>query len=92
MVRMILHSDGMKRTETENKVQSRLIKDFEKKGFYVVKLILTNKNGIPDLLLLKNGQAKFVEVKRDGCKPRELQKYRMDELRRLGFEVEVMDG
>jgi hypothetical protein len=58
----------------------------------VVKLILTNKSGIPDLLLLKDGKASFVEVKREGQKPRPLQEYRIKELRSLGFEVHVENG
>ena len=68
---------------------SRIIKRLEAEGYYVVKLILTNKPGIPDLLCLKNGKALFIEVKRPKEKPRPLQEYRMNELRNLGFECEV---
>ena len=39
--------------ELESKIQARIIKRLEAQGYYVVKLILTNKNGIPDLLVLK---------------------------------------
>lgn len=58
----------------------------------VVKLILTNKPGIPDLMLLKDGTASFIECKREGGKLRDLQKYRIEELRRLGFKVEVAES
>lgn len=75
--------------ELESKIQARIIKRLESEGYYVIKLILTNKNGIPDLLVLKDGRAFFVEVKRPGEKPRPLQEYRMNELRELGFECEV---
>ncbi|WP_257012913.1 VRR-NUC domain-containing protein [Prevotella intermedia] len=54
-----------------------------------MKLILTNKPGIPDLMLLKDGKAKFVEVKRPKEKPRPLQEYRIRELEALGFDVVV---
>jgi len=37
---------------SEQKVQSKRIKDLEKEGYYVIKLIKTNKNGIPDLIAL----------------------------------------
>lgn len=60
--------------ELESKIQARIIKRLEAQGYYVVKLILTNKNGIPDLLVLKDGKAFFVEVKRPGEKPRPLHK------------------
>ena len=58
--------------ELESKIQARIIKRLEAEGYYVVKLILTNKPGIPDLLCLKNGKASFIEVKRPEEKPRVL--------------------
>lgn len=58
----------------------------------VVKLTLTNKPGIPDLLLLKDGKASFIEVKRKGQKPRPLQQYRIKQLQELGFDVKVVQG
>lgn len=79
-------------SELESKVQSRLIKHYERQGYMVVKLILTNKPGIPDLMLLKDGTASFIECKREGGNPRDLQKYRIEELRSLGFKVEVADS
>ena len=82
----------MSKGELESKVQARLIKHYEKQGYMVVKLILTNKPGIPDLMLLKDGKASFIECKREGGKPRDLQKYRIEELRSLGFKVEVADS
>lgn len=64
----------------------------EAQGYYVVKLILTNKPGIPDLLCLKNGKAFFVEVKRPGEKSRPLQYHRINELKEMGFRCEVWDN
>lgn len=74
----------------ESKVQSRIIKRYEAQGWFVVKLMLTSKPGIPDLLCLKDGKAVFIEVKRPGEKPRPLQDYRINELRRMGFDVRVL--
>ncbi|OAV65648.1 VRR-NUC domain protein [Bacteroidales bacterium Barb6] len=73
----------------ESEIQRRIIQRLEADGWYVVKLILTNRPGIPDLMALKNGKAFFVEVKRPEQKARELQEYRMKELRGMGFECEV---
>ena len=72
-----------------SKHQSNVIKKLEADGWYVVKLIKTNKNGIPDLLCLRNGVAKFIECKEktDTLKP--LQAYRIKELKELGFEAIV---
>ncbi|MGL4519343.1 MAG: VRR-NUC domain-containing protein [Phocaeicola sp.] len=75
----------------ESSVQADIIKRYEKQGYYVIKLVSTNKNGIPDLLLLKDGKASFIEVKRKGGKPRPLQVYRMQELQERGFEVQLLD-
>ncbi len=74
----------------ESEIQAGIIKRLEKQGYYVVKLMLTNKSGIPDLLCLKDGKSLFVEVKRPSEKPRPLQEYRIKELRALGFEVQVL--
>jgi len=38
-----------------SKYQARIIKEFEAKGFGVIKLSKTNKNGIADLLVAKPG-------------------------------------
>ncbi len=37
---------------TEQQIQSKRIKELEDEGYYVIKLIKTNKNGIPDLLAI----------------------------------------
>lgn len=71
----------------EQQIQSKIIKSLERDGWYVVKLITTTKAGIPDLLCLKNGRAVFIEVKRPGGKVSELQRLRMAELLKQGFEV-----
>lgn len=70
---------------TEQQIQSKIIKKLEADGFYVIKLSMTNKPGIPDLIAIpKNSDVEFIEVKRDGCKPRPLQIYRIKELHKIG--------
>lgn len=75
---------------TETQIQAKIIDRYEKDGYMVVKLIQTNKNGIPDLLLLKAGIASFVEVKTETGRLSELQKYRIKQLEEKGFKVEVL--
>ena len=49
---------------TEQQIQSKKIKELEAEGYYVLKLINTNKNGIPDLVALhKSKGIKFFEIK-----------------------------
>ena len=49
---------------TEQQIQRKRIKQLESEGYYVLKLIKTNKNGIPDLLAIPPGcPVIFSEVK-----------------------------
>lgn len=76
---------------TESQYQSKLIKKLESEGWYVLKLISTNKVGIPDLLALKdNEKPYFIEVKGKKGILSELQKYRLKELKELNFKAEVL--
>jgi Holliday junction resolvase-like predicted endonuclease len=68
-------------------IQSGIIKDYETDGWYVIKLIQTNKNGMMDLILLKKSITAFAEIKQPGKEPTDLQKYRAEQLRKQGFEV-----
>jgi len=77
---------------TESQIQKKISDHYTKQGWLVVKLMKTNQNGIPDLMLLKDGITKFIEVKKPGGVISELQKYRIKQLRKLGFEAVVMDG
>jgi Holliday junction resolvase len=77
---------------TEQQIQSKIIKHFESKGFFVLKLIKTNKNGIPDLIAIKENRTKFIEVKKPGGVLSELQKYRIRELRKIGIDAVCFDG
>ena len=71
---------------TESKYQNKIIKEYESKGFFVLKLIKTNKNGIPDLLCLKKGHEPiFIEVKAKKGVVSKLQEYRIKELTECGF-------
>lgn len=75
---------------SEAKYQSKLIKLLEKEGYFVLKLIKTNINGIPDLLALKKGEEPyFIEVKGSKGKLSELQKYRLKQLKQHGFKAEA---
>jgi Holliday junction resolvase len=69
--------------------QRKLIKKLESQGYYVLKLISTNKTGIPDILALKPNDIKFIEVKGKTTPISELQKYRIKELINLGFDASI---
>jgi len=47
---------------TEQKIQKKRIDQLESEGYYVIKLIKTNKNGIPDLIAVRgDGSILFSE-------------------------------
>jgi Holliday junction resolvase len=74
---------------SEQQIQSKIIKQLEADGWYVLKLIKSNKNGIPDLVAFKENEFQFIEVKTEKGVLSELQKYRIKELQDLGFKVHV---
>ena len=77
-------------TKSEANYQARLVKKYEREGWEVIKLLKTNKNGYPDLLLLKPNEVRFVEVKALKGRLSKIQEYRIKDLRSKGFPVEVV--
>lgn len=76
----------------EKNIEHFLVREIEKKGGQALKFN-SSKNGMPDrLILMPGGKAYFVETKAPGEKPRPLQKKRISELRKLGFQVDVIDS
>lgn len=73
----------------ESKIQSKIIKNLEQDGYFVLKLIKTNKNGIPDLLVIKDGKCFFVEVKTLKGIVSEIQKYRIQELQKFNTVTKI---
>ena len=54
---------------TEQQIQKKRIDQLENQGYYVLKLIKTNKNGIPDLIAIpKNADVLFSEIKKTNGK------------------------
>ena len=80
-------------TMTEQQIQSKLIKELEQQGYYVIKLVKTNKNGIPDLIAIpKDSDVEFFEVKRYDGKVSPLQEFRIKELNNHGVKAVVFRG
>lgn len=74
----------------EQQIQAKRIKQLEEEGYYVIKLIKTNKNGIPDLIAIPpNSDVLFSEIKTPIGRLSELQKYRIEELKKHGVRTEV---
>lgn len=78
---------------TEQQIQKKRINQLEKEGYYVLKLVKTNKNGIPDVLgIHPDGRVIFSEIKTPNGKLSKIQEYRLKELDKYGFTTEVYRG
>ena len=76
----------------EASIERRLSRKVKAAGGLALKFTSPGWAGAPDrLVLLPGGKIVFVELKAPGRKPRPLQLKRHDELRALGFQVEVID-
>jgi hypothetical protein len=77
----------------EQQIQSKRIKELEAEGYYVIKLVKTNKNGIPDLVAIpKDSEVLFSEVKTPKGRMSKLQEYRLKELKDHGCRTEIYRG
>lgn len=76
----------------EKIIEKKLVDAVKAMGGLALKFVSPGFDGMPDrILLLPGGKIAFVEVKAPGRKPRPLQLVRHATLRRLGFQVFVLD-
>ena len=75
----------------ENKIEANLRKQVLSRGGLCEKWN-AGSSGWPDrIILLPDGKLGFAELKAPGKKPRKLQAHRHEQIRRLGFQVFVID-
>ena len=75
----------------EKQIERKLTEEVKKRAGMCLKQ--TGIAGIPDrLILLPEKKSAFVELKRPGEKPRRLQEIRMKQIKKMGYEVFVIDG
>ena len=71
----------------ESDIQKKIINYLKNEGYLVVKTIVLNVAGYPDIFAFKNGKTLFVEVKNEKGKVSDLQQHRINSLRQQGFDV-----
>ena len=77
----------------ESFIEEKLTKAVKQNGGVCWKFTSLGTAGVPDrIILMPEGRIAFVEVKAPGEKPRPLQLSRHKLLRRLGFQVYVLDA
>ena len=77
----------------EKEIEHHLVMETRRAGGMALKFVSPSFSGMPDRLgLLGDGKMGFVEVKAPGQKPRPLQLRRHAMLRRLGYQIFVLDA
>lgn len=76
----------------ERAIEEKLRVESQKRGGLSMKFVSPGLVGVPDrIVVLPQGRLGFVELKAPGEKPRKIQLRRMEQLRKLGFLVYVLD-
>lgn len=64
---------------SEQKLQTKILKWLKDNGFWVIKTIVTNRNGVPDIIACApNGTFVAIEVKYGTNKPSKLQEWNIN--------------
>jgi len=72
-----------------SKQQTKLIKQWQNKGYLVLNLVRITPIGLPDLIAIKPDKVIFIESKEVWDKLSVLQKTKLKMLKKLGFECYV---
>ena len=70
-----------------SRFQTKVINEYKKNGYTVIKIVKFVDSGYPDLLCLKDGVSVWIECKEKNDTLKELQKFRIDELLGNGFDA-----
>lgn len=82
----------MAKIESEKIVERKLVELINLNGGMCIKLLSFHLLGLPDrLCIFPKGKSVFVETKTTKQKPRPIQVFMHEKIRKLGFRVEVVD-
>jgi Holliday junction resolvase-like predicted endonuclease len=73
----------------ESKRKAKVRNKLKKEGYFVVQLIKTSPNGMPDTMALKGGKLMFIEMKQPHGIVSPLQRVTHKMLKDQGFEVKI---
>ncbi len=74
----------------EKDIQSKIIKFLKSQGAYVIKSIIANRSGVPDIIACYKGYFCGFEVKNEIAKPTPLQSYNIDSIIQAGGKALVV--
>ena len=69
---------------TESALQRKIIKDLEGRGCYIIKTIVTNRQGRADLIICHQGRFIALEIKKEDGKETDLQRVNRDQVKKSG--------
>ena len=77
----------------EKDIEQYLVKRVREAGGRAYKWVSPGNDGVPDrIAILPGGDVYFIELKKDGERPRKLQRWQQTRLRRLGCDVRTVEG
>lgn len=77
----------------ERDIERKLVVETVRRRGVALKFVSPGCIGVPDrIVMLPDGKIGFVELKAPGKKPRPIQVRRIQQMRKMGFKVFVIDG
>lgn len=77
----------------ERDIERKLVMETVRRRGVALKFVSPGCIGVPDrIVMLPDGKMGFVEFKAPGKKPRPIQVRRIQQMRKMGFKVFVIDG
>lgn len=77
----------------ERDIERKLVMETVRRRGVALKFVSPGCIGVPDrIVMLPDGKIGFVELKTPGKKPRTIQVRRIQQMRKMGFKVFVIDG
>lgn len=77
----------------ERTIEHKLVTETVNRGGVALKFVSPGCIGVPDrIVMLPDGKIGFVELKAPGKKLRPIQARRIQQMRKMGFKVYVIDG
>lgn len=78
--------------KAENKIEQYLRRKAEENGFLCLKFTSPSLSGVPDRVLIGKGLTFFVETKKANGKTQEIQNAVIDQFRKCGAVVYIIDS
>ena len=76
---------------SESKLQTKISKYLKQEGYYSIKTILCNRNGVPDIIACSpTGQFVALEVKFGKGRPSKLQEWNIAEIKKVGGKAGIV--